>query len=160
MTNILASRRGFENIWAGRHSLFLNLLFFSFCLRVVGQALVAFFHVPFLPPMHEWMSGLIQYPPLLGGQLIVIFLLGRICFKVAAHPRMPDKKRPVLARRLTFGGRLYVLVNIVRYVLLMTFFPNERWLGGCIPIAFHFVLAAFILTYAEYLQLSLHQENK
>src|SRR5213592_465190 len=35
----------------------LWFLLFVFCLRVAGQALVAAFAVPFLPPMKQWYSG-------------------------------------------------------------------------------------------------------
>ena len=35
-----------------------------FVLRVVGQVLVAFFDVRFLPPMSQWYSGLLPYPQL------------------------------------------------------------------------------------------------
>ena len=41
-----------------------------FVLRVVGQALVAFLGVWFLPPMQAWYSGLLPYTYLLPAQLI------------------------------------------------------------------------------------------
>lgn len=39
---------------------------------------------------------------------------------------------------------------LLRYVLTMTFHPEMRWLGGTIPIFFHFVLAGFIFVLGRY----------
>ena len=41
-----------------------------FVLRVLGQALVAFFDVSFLPSMPHWYSGLMRYEYLLPSQLL------------------------------------------------------------------------------------------
>lgn len=41
--------------------------------------LVAFFHVPFLPPLEEWYSGLIPYRWLLPSQFLIILLYGKVC---------------------------------------------------------------------------------
>ncbi len=54
----------------------LATLLFLFCLRVLGQILVAFFNVSFLPPMEEWFSGLLPYPELLTAQILIIALVG------------------------------------------------------------------------------------
>ena len=37
-----------------------------------------------------------------------------------------------------------------RYVVRMTRRPEARWFGGAIPIVFHLVLAAFLLTWGLY----------
>lgn len=42
-----------------RHAPLLWILLFLFCLRVLGQILVAFAGVTFLPPMEDWFSGAI-----------------------------------------------------------------------------------------------------
>jgi hypothetical protein len=57
----------------------LIALLFLFCIRVLGQILVAFFRVTFLPPMEEWFSGLLPYPELLTTQIPIIVLYGKIC---------------------------------------------------------------------------------
>jgi hypothetical protein len=49
-----------------------------FCDRVLGQLLVAFFSVSFLPPMEEWYSGALAYPPLLASQILIILLYGKV----------------------------------------------------------------------------------
>ena len=39
---------------------------------------------------------------------------------------------------------------VIRYVIRMALYPPERWIGGSIPIVFHWVLAAFILVVGRY----------
>ena len=56
----------------------LGILALSFFLRVLGQVLVGFFRVDFLPPMAEWYSGLIPYPVLLPIQLSILMLQAKI----------------------------------------------------------------------------------
>jgi hypothetical protein len=45
---------------------------------------------------------------------------------------------------------MYAAGMALRYVLTMAFQPEMRWLGGAIPIFFHFVLAAFIYTWGRF----------
>jgi hypothetical protein len=83
----------------------LWLLLALFVLRVLGQALVAFFNVGFLPPMPAWYSGLMPYEYLLPSQLGF--------------------------------GYLYLAAMVARALFL--------W-DRPIPIVFHWVLAAFVIT--------------
>ena len=39
---------------------------------------------------------------------------------------------------------------IVRYILRMSLYPEERWFGGAIPIIFHWVLATYIIPLGLY----------
>jgi hypothetical protein len=39
---------------------------------------------------------------------------------------------------------------VLRYVLRMSLYPDQRWFGGTIPIFFHYVLASFILVFANF----------
>src|SRR5712692_6838903 len=48
-----------------------------FLLRVVGQVLVVFVGVTFLPPSPEWYSGLLPYPLLLPVQVVILILMAR-----------------------------------------------------------------------------------
>ena len=50
-----------------------------FVLRVAGQAMVAFWGAPWLPPMERWYSGLLPYPLLLPAQIVIIVLMAKIC---------------------------------------------------------------------------------
>jgi hypothetical protein len=61
------------------------------------------------------------------------------------------RARGFFARRSASWSRLLVGFNVIyaaamalRYVLTMILRPEMRWLGGTIPIFFHFVLAGFI----------------
>ena len=56
----------------------LLVLLFLFCLRVLGQVLVAFFGRQPLA-MEEWFSGVLPYPELLTCQILIILLYGKIC---------------------------------------------------------------------------------
>jgi putative CocE/NonD family hydrolase len=128
----------------------LATLLFLFCLRVLGQILVAFFHVSFLPPMEEWMSGLLPYPELLTAQILIIGLYGKICLDLFRGPGFFVTPRRRLGTGLLIFGSLYLAVMILRYVIRMSLYPHERWAGGCIPIFFHWVLSSFILVLGSY----------
>ena len=131
-----------------RYFWLLTTLLFLFCLRVLGQILVAFFGVKFLPPMEEWMSGLLPYPELLASQILIILLYGKICLDFArgcGYFVTPSRR---LGINLLKFGWLYLGVMIIRYVIYvirMALYPHERWAGGSIPIYFHWVLASFLL---------------
>src|SRR5437016_11474205 len=66
-----------------RCALFMWLFLFLFVLRVVGQMLVAFLGVTFLPPMQEWYSGLLSYPILLPVQWVIVVVLTEICIDLS-----------------------------------------------------------------------------
>jgi hypothetical protein len=60
------------------HGRALAILTLLFALRVLGQALVVFFSVGWLPPTEHWFSGLIRYPILLGIQLVMLAVMVKI----------------------------------------------------------------------------------
>lgn len=128
----------------------LCILLFLFCLRVLGQFLVAFFKAPFLPPMEEWMSGVVPYPELLTAQILIIGLYGKVCLDFARGSGFFVIPRRRLGTGLLVFGSLYLAVMILRYVMRMGLYPHERWTGGCIPIFFHWVLSSFILVLGSY----------
>jgi hypothetical protein len=128
----------------------LATLLFLFCLRVLGQILVAFLHVSFLPPMEEWMSGLLPYPELLTAQILIIVLYGKICLDFSRGHGFFVTPRRRLGTGLLIFGSLYLGVMILRYVIRMSLYPHERCAGGCIPIFFHWVLSSFILVLGSY----------
>ena len=119
-----------------------------FCARVLGQLLVATLGVSFLPPMEEWFSGLIPYPPLLASQLAIIVLFGWVATQFSRGRGWVTHPNLRLGRGLAIFGTLYLGAMVARYVIRMALYPLERWTGGSIPIFFHWVLAGFILTVA------------
>jgi putative CocE/NonD family hydrolase len=133
-----------------KHALMLCVLLFLFCLRVLGQLLVANFHVSFLPPMDDWFSGLMPYPPLLVCQAIIIILFAKICLDIYSNSGWFAKSHPRLGSFLCSFGPLYFFTMILRYIINMSLYSHERWLGGTIPIIFHCVLATFLIVLGDF----------
>jgi hypothetical protein len=133
-----------------RYLTVLSILLMLFCFRVLGQALVAFVHVSFLPPMQEWFSGLLPYPELLSCQIFIIAFYGKVCLDFASGKGFFVTPNAALGRFLLQFGSLYLIAMIMRYIIRMTLYPAERWMGGSIPIFFHWVLAAFLLVLGIY----------
>jgi hypothetical protein len=119
-------------------------------LRVVGQALVAFFHVDFLPPMHQWQSGLLPYELLLLSQVAILALQGRISWDIWRGDGRLAACRPKVGHTLQWLSIVYFFAMVVRYGVTMYLYPERRWLGGTIPIVFHCVLAAYLQLLGRY----------
>ena len=141
-----------------RFAAWLWLLLGLFCLRVGGQLVVALVPVSplsplsptFLPPMEEWYSGLVPYGPLLVAQILIIFLYGKVCLDFTrgrGYFVIPQRR---LGIGLLVFGSLYLGAMILRYVIRMSLYPDERWTGGSIPIFFHWILASFLLLVGQY----------
>ncbi len=123
----------------------LWILFALFCLRVTGQALVAFGEVEFLPPMREWYSGLLPYKYLLPSQVIIIALMARICADFTRGHGFFVEPRRFFAAYWLYFGYFYLAAMVARYPLHMYLHAEARWFGGTIPIFFHWVLAVFVI---------------
>jgi uncharacterized protein len=119
-------------------------------LRVAGQILVAWRAPRWLPPMEQWQSGLLPYPVLLLGQVIVLTLMFWICIDFTRGQGLFVEPYPGRGRYVTGFGLAYAAGMVVRYVIWMWRRPDQRWLGGTIPIVFHSVVAAFIYVFGAY----------
>lgn len=119
----------------------LWILLFLFVLRVVGQALVHFFGVTFLPPMERWYSGLLPYPYLLPSQVALILLYGKVCVDFTRGSGFFTRPRRGLGKGLVIFGAVYLAAMTLR----IFFWPQHY-----IPIFFHWVLAAFLLVTGRY----------
>lgn len=128
----------------------LWLLLALFVARVVGQVLVAFAHVSFLPPMSEWYSGLLPYPYLLLSQVLVIALLVKVSVDFSRGRGFFVQPRASFARGALLFGGAYLLSMVVRYAVHMTRHPEARWFGQTIPIALHCVLAGYVLVFGTF----------
>ena len=136
------------------HGPLLALLTALFACRVLGQALVAFADVSWLPAMEQWFSGVIPYPSLLIIQLFMFILMTKISGDIwrgkgafaVVQPRWSDF---LIRLSIAYAGLMGV-----RYVLTMIRHPEMRWAGDIIPIAFHFVIAGFILALGNYHQVT------
>lgn len=125
----------------------LTCLFF---LRVLGQALVVFFHVASLPPMKEWYSGLIPYPLLLPIQVVILALMSKICVDFSRSRGFFAVPKKAFGRFLLCFSFIYFASMILRYGITMTLYPERRWFGGTIPIFFHFVLAGYLFALGHF----------
>jgi len=115
----------------------LSILTILFLLRVLGQALVAFFHVEFLPPMPSWYSGLLPYPLLLPIQIVILAVQITVDVSVwRAH-------EAVLRPRLRAGRVLQSLSYLYAASMLIRLIVTR---SHPIPIVFHWVLAAYLFT--------------
>ena len=117
--------------------LLLWLLLALFTLRVLGQALVAFFDVQFLPPMEAWYSGVVPYEYLLPSQLLIIAVMAKICLDFTRERGFFYRPRRHFAREWLWFGSVYLGAMVARAIFL--------W-DHPIPIFFHWVLAAFVIT--------------
>jgi uncharacterized protein len=133
-----------------RYPLLLGSCTALFVLRVLGQAVVARWDVSFLPPFEQWQSGLLPYPVLLGAQIVLAALMVKIVGDFARADGYFVALQPRTGRILVGLGCLYVLAMVVRYGATMAAYPERRWFTGTIPIWFHLVLAAFVLTLGRY----------
>jgi hypothetical protein len=113
----------------------MTILLTLFIARVLGQLLVALKQPQWLPPMKEWYSGLMPYRYLLPAQLAIIVLMIAMIRQVA-NGAPPN-------RSLAIG--IFVFATIYAAAMVVRFFVRRRPL---IPILFHWVLAAFLFTYA------------
>ena len=117
----------------------LTALTLLFAARVVGQALVAFLGVTWLPPMNRWYSGLLPYRLLLPAQLAILGIQLAVGAGIwTGHPAVARPRRRA-ARHLRRVGYAYALATLARYALTGS---------HLIPVVFHWVLAAYLLTLA------------
>ena len=138
----------------------LSVLAGLFFLRVLGQALVAFAGVSGLPAMPEWYSGLLPYPLLLPTQLVILAVQGKVSLDLLRGRGFFVVPRPGAGRAIQLFAVLYFLAMVLRYALTMAWHPDRRWLGtGTIPIVFHWVLAAYLLTLGRFLARSPSAES-
>ena len=116
-----------------------------FLARVIGQVLVAFFHVTFLPPMPEWYSGLLPYPALLPSQILILAFMAKVNLDATRRQGYFMTPHPKVGKLLLGAAILYAAVMVVRYFVSGQLHPERRfWPPGSIPIVFHFVLAGYV----------------
>ena len=128
----------------------LWLLSALFLGRVVGQALVAFLGVTWLPPMREWYSGLMPYPLLLPAQIAILALMAVMNVGVQRSRGPLGLVNVRAARFVRAFSCLYFGAIVLRYVLTVALAPEQRWFGGTIPIVFHWVLALYLYVWSGF----------
>jgi hypothetical protein len=123
-----------------RYSIVLGILAFAFFLRVLGQVLVAFFGVDFLPPMDAWYSGLMPYPLLLPAQIAILALQFEISRELWTGHGPLTRRNARLGEGLKWASLVYFLAMVARGL----------WFGLSIPVFFHWVLAAYLYVLSRY----------
>jgi hypothetical protein len=113
-------------------------LFFT---RVVAQLEVLLLAPSYLPEMAAWYSGLLPYPLLLP---IQILLLMGMSVLVARSASAKPLRNAHLWRTLAV---FYFAGMAVRLVTCVVRHGGEFYLHGAIPVAFHWVLALFAISY-------------
>jgi hypothetical protein len=120
---------------APRSAAVLVLLTALFAARVLGQALVAFLGVGWLPPMEAWYSGLLPYPVLLPLQGLILGVQIAVDRDVWRGRGFFASPRPGAGGALRWLAAAYALAMVMRYALMRT---------HLVPIVFHLVLAAYL----------------
>ena len=118
--------------------------------RVAGQLIVARWAPRWLPPFEQWQSGLLSYPALVFGQAIVLTLMIWISRDFSRGSGFWVEPHPALGRAALWWSYLYFGAMVVRYIVRMTRRPDQRWLGGTIPIIFHSLVALFQWLFGSY----------
>jgi uncharacterized protein len=118
--------------------------------RVLGQLIVAVHAPKWLPPMQQWQSGLLPYPVLLACQAVVLALMVSISIDFSRGAGFWIEPQPRLGAAALWWSYLYLGAMLARYVIRMARRPDQRWLGGTIPIIFHSVVAVFQWTFGTY----------
>ena len=87
--------------------------------------------------MEAWYSGLMPYPYLLPSQFALIAVMAKICLDFSRGRGFFYEPKRALGLPVLVFGYLYLAAMVARAVLL--------W-DRPIPIVFHWVLAAFVIT--------------
>ena len=127
---------------------FLLLFTALFVMRVVGQIVVLLRAPGWLPPMDEW--NLLPYRLLLPIQLAFIAVMVGVATTLLAEEGPLAEPDVSFGRFLIGVSLVYAAAMAVRYAVRMARRPHERWFGGAIPIVFHLVLAAYLLTLGRF----------
>ena len=99
--------------------------------------------------MNEWYSGLLPYPRLLATQVVILVAMVAVIGGLLAGAGWAVGPHRALGSALLVVAYTYAASMAVRYVVRMSRRPDQRWLGGCIPIAFHVVLATWLFVLAS-----------
>jgi hypothetical protein len=127
----------------------LAVLLALFVLRVAGQLAVVLFHVPWLPPMAAWYSGLLPYRVLLPVQIALVVIMAAVTLDFARGEGAFVEPRRAIGLALAVASAIYFGAMILRAALRVARRAGHRWYeAGTIPTAFHFVLASYLLALA------------
>lgn len=120
-----------------------------FFLRVIGQIEVLLVSPSWLPPMEDWYSGLLPYPILLPAQIVLLMVMAVIsAYETQNLTRLRDHgarwRRVVRVFAVCYFGAM-----LLRLAIQLLRGADNVIAAGGIPVAFHCVLALFLLVLAR-----------
>jgi hypothetical protein len=116
-----------------------------FAARVIGQLETVLLSPAWLPDMEAWYSGLLPYPLLLPAQIAILMLMSVVAWNRRIRNGSFARSRPRVAGALRIFAGLYFVVMAVRLGVTVIDNGGDFWREGAIPVAFHWVLALFLL---------------
>jgi len=117
----------------------------AFAARVFGQLESLLVQPAWLPDMEAWYSGLMPYPLLLPAQIVVLMAMAAVAWNRRVRTGCFARANPRGAGALRIFAGLYFVVMAVRLGVNIIDNGVDFWRAGAIPVAFHWVLALFIL---------------
>jgi hypothetical protein len=116
-----------------------------FAARVIGQFEALLVAPAWIPDMDAWYSGLMPYYLLLPMQIAMLMAMA----VVARDQRVRDgrfaRRNPRAADALRIFAGVYFVVMAIRLAVNINENGADFWREGAIPVAFHWVLALFVL---------------
>jgi hypothetical protein len=116
-----------------------------FAARVIGQLETVLVEPDWLPTMDAWYSGLLPYPLLLPVQIAILMLMAVVAWNPRIRHGRFARANPRGAQALRLFAYVYFVVMVLRLVVNVTDNGADFWREGAIPVAFHWVLALFLL---------------
>jgi hypothetical protein len=116
-----------------------------FAARVIGQVETLLVAPDWLPDMDAWYSGLLPYPILLPLQIGILMLMTAVAWNRRVRNGSFARSRPRVAEALRILAGIYFFVMAVRLAVNVNANGADFWHEGAIPVAFHWVLALFVL---------------
>ena len=116
-----------------------------FAARVIGQFEVLLVQPAWLPDMDAWYSGLLPYPLLLPAQIAILMSMAVAAWNRRIRTGCFARANPRGAGALRIFAGIYFVVMAVRLGVNVVDHGGEFWRSGAIPVAFHWVLALFIV---------------
>lgn len=116
-----------------------------FAVRVIGQVEVLLLAPDWLPPMEHWYSGLLPYYLLLPAQILLLVVMAAMASSERLRSGAFAAEHPGAATTLRVLALMYFAFMAGRLVLNVIDHGEEFWRHGAIPVAFHWVLALFLL---------------
>ena len=120
-----------------------------FAARVIGQLETVLLAPDWLPDMDAWYSGLLPYPLLLPLQIALLMIMSAVACNRRIRTGCFARANPRVATALRGFAWLYFAFMGVRLSVNVNVHGVDFWSEGAIPVAFHWVLALFVLVSAR-----------